>query len=145
MRSSFGAEKELQYPIHLAISLGKSIDCVRALIEHGADCNARTSNRATALELRLEMGDGKEEIIGFLLARGADPNAGVSTDRTTMLHIAAALGLAQVVSLLIASGGDPRLLWPNTLGQSPRVTSTQLSLRLWPRLVVGRSAPCVRY
>ncbi|KAK4042476.1 hypothetical protein C8A01DRAFT_33415 [Parachaetomium inaequale] len=105
--SSFGAEKELQYPIHLAISLGKSIASVRALAEHGADPNARTSSGATALELCFEMGDGREEIVGFLLARGADPNAGVSMGRTTLLHIAAAVGLDRVVTLLIASGGDP--------------------------------------
>jgi ankyrin repeat protein len=81
MPSSFGAEKELQYPIHLAISLGKSIASVRALVNHGADPNARTSSGATALELCFEMGDGREEIVGFLLARGADPNAGVSMGR----------------------------------------------------------------
>jgi len=88
----FGTEEERKYPIYLAIAPGKSIACVRALMEHEADSNVRTSSGATALQLSFEMGDETGDIVELLLSREADPNALISMGRT-MLHLAAAMGL----------------------------------------------------
>ncbi|KAH6613404.1 hypothetical protein F5144DRAFT_402964 [Chaetomium tenue] len=119
---AFGSNQELQYPIHLAISGAKSMASVRVLVEFGADSNVRTSNGTTALQLCFEMGDGTEEIVQFLLGRGANPNAQVGMGRT-MLHIAAAMGLVWVVPLLLSAGADPTSC--DSFGQTPWDNATR--------------------
>lgn len=119
---AFSSNQELQYPIHLAISGPKSMACVKVLVEFGADSNIRTSNGTTALQLCFEMGDGTEEIVHFLLGRGADPNAQVGMGRT-MLHMAAAMGLVRVVPLLLSAGADATRC--DSLGQTPWDNATR--------------------
>lgn len=95
-------------PIHLAISWSKSVDCVKALVASSANINARTSEGATTLQLSLEAGDAMDEIVRFLLSNGADLNSEVGLGRS-MVHLAAAMGLAKIVLLLLAYGGDSNL------------------------------------
>ncbi|KAK4107909.1 ankyrin, partial [Canariomyces notabilis] len=96
--------------------------CVKALVEHGADSNVRTSRGATALQLSFEMGDQTDEITKLLLSRGADPNAEVGFGRT-MLHLAAAMGLARIVPELVAAGGD--VARRDYYGQTPWATAVR--------------------
>ncbi|EAQ86895.1 hypothetical protein CHGG_08148 [Chaetomium globosum CBS 148.51] len=96
--------------------------CVKVLVEFGADSDIRTSNGTTALQLCFEMGDGTEEIVHFLLGRGADPNAQVGMSRT-MLHMAAAMGLVRVVPLLLSAGVDATRC--DSFGQTPWDNATR--------------------
>jgi len=120
--STFGTEQELRCPIHIAISMAKSITCVKILVELGADTNLRTSNETTPLQLCFELGDGSEKIVEFLLARGADPNAKIGMGRS-MLHVAGAMGLGRVVDLLVAAGAD--VTARDTFGQTPWDNATR--------------------
>jgi ankyrin repeat protein len=85
----------------------RELDAVRALLEAGADPNARRGKLdAPALHLAVTADD--PELLECLLAAGADPN-GVAVDRGwrhAALHIATS---ARVVRMLLEAGADPNL------------------------------------
>ena len=56
-------------PLHAAAA-GRSKDAVRALLEHGADVNARQEGGWTALHAASQNGD--VEMVRLLIAGGAD-------------------------------------------------------------------------
>lgn len=57
-------------PLHAAIA-GRNIDCVIAVLDAGADLNARQQVGYTALMGAASA--GREDLVDLLLARGADP------------------------------------------------------------------------
>lgn len=66
-------------PLHYAAS-GNSLPAVRLLLERGAHINARAPNRSTALMMAAQY--AAEEVIGVLLATGADPALRDKNDAT---------------------------------------------------------------
>ena len=88
---------------------------VQALMEKDRTLlNARDENGRTPL--LLACGAGKEDVVVFLLARGADVR--LSDDRgNTPLHAASALGDATVMKELMDKGADPGA--KNLQGQAP--------------------------
>ncbi len=55
-----------------ALMLAKTLEHIQLLLQLGADINKHNKNGATALEYAAL--SGKEEIVKFLLSKGADPN-----------------------------------------------------------------------
>lgn len=79
------------------------LECVRLLLEAGADTNARNGFGASPLHLAAIF--ERTEIMSLLLNAGADPNS--KTERgTTPLMCAAYAGNTAMVSLLLEAGAD---------------------------------------
>ena len=100
--------------LHLAASQGKA-DVAKALLQGGANVNAKNRNGATALHRAAH--DGNNFVIKALLQGGADVNA---KDRkgNTPLHLAAANGVhADIQNLLLEAGADPNA--KNNAGDRP--------------------------
>ncbi|OQA06172.1 MAG: Phosphocholine transferase AnkX [bacterium ADurb.Bin374] len=93
-------------PLHFAAQSG-NVSIVRALLNAGADVNARNPQDITPLHLAAW--DGNADIVSLLLEHGADidrrnhRNEGMSA-----LDLAAMTGSAEVVRILIEHGADPR-------------------------------------
>ncbi|GAB4813625.1 hypothetical protein N2152v2_000671 [Parachlorella kessleri] len=94
-----------------------SLQCVKALLAHGADVTARDNDGLTVLmaaclcDPRQHNPHTKAAIVRLLLAAGADPTAesdinGASRDGTTALHLAAKSGFTNAVELLVTAGAD---------------------------------------
>jgi ankyrin repeat protein len=81
---------------------------VKLLVEHKADVNEPGGNGKTPLILAAQ--NGHEDIISYLLERGAEVNGRNAADGTTALMWAANTGRARIVELLLESGGDARLI-----------------------------------
>ena len=76
----------------------------RALLEAGAEVDARNANEGTALMYAVSAGD--TAMVQLLLATGANPNARARIGWTPML-VAAAKGRHTVVPILLEAGADP--------------------------------------
>lgn len=74
-----------------------------ALIESGADVNAKSKSGVTAL--MLAAGEGHREVLQALLARGAHINAKTSGNYTPLM-CAALNGQTKVVKMLLDAGAD---------------------------------------
>jgi|GEM_PF-2567191 len=97
-------------PLHFAAQSGH-IGIVRALIDAGADVNAKNPQDITPLHLAAW--DGNSEIVGMLLDRGADLNLRSQRNKgMSALDIAAMTGATDVVRLLISRGVDARAADP---------------------------------
>lgn len=93
-------------PLHFAAQSG-SVAIVRALLNAGADVNARNPQDITPLHLAAW--DGNAEIVSLLLEHGADINRrNHRNEGMSALDIAAMTGAADVVRILIERGADPR-------------------------------------
>jgi hypothetical protein len=68
-------------PLHFAACNGKT-ECVRLLIEAGANVNAQTCGQGTALHCSAE--EGYTEIVALLLKANADPNIKDSKGKTPL-------------------------------------------------------------
>lgn len=95
------------------------IECVKLLLEHGADANL---GRADTFETPLHhaiANDASAELIGLLIQHGADVNAKTKpglysfnyygdtpTRGETPLHRAAAYAPTDIVKMLLGAGGD---------------------------------------
>ena len=79
------------------------LDCVKALIEAGADLNAKENDGWTALHLAAC--NGKLDCVKALIEAGADLNA-KDNDGWTALHLAARYGKLDCVKALIEAGAD---------------------------------------
>lgn len=89
-------------PLHLASFFGKA-NLAAALIERGADVNARSTNQMQNAPLHAAVAGRKTQIVKLLLAQGADANR-AQRGGWTPLHGAAQNGDVEIVEALIASG-----------------------------------------
>ena len=87
------------------------MECVRILLDAGAEVNGSGNNGATALM----WGTGDSAKVRLLLERGAAVNA-KTKDGTTALVTAARRGNTDSVRLLIAQGADPKASENNGAG-----------------------------
>lgn len=83
-------------PLHAAAA-GRSKDAVRALLEHGADVNARQEGGWTALHAASQNGD--VEMVQLLIAGGADVKARADNQQNAM-DLALGKGHQAVVDVL---------------------------------------------
>lgn len=93
-------------PLHHAASRGRP-KIIRLLLAKGAEPDARDGLRRTALNLLTTK--APLDAYKALLDAGAPVNAADSYQGWTALHLAAALGRADVVELLLERGADPAL------------------------------------
>ncbi len=95
-------------PLHMAITQGHGA-VLRKLIDGGADVNVRDrrTGGCTALDCALwgAPQGWRDEVIGILLAVGADPSLSADDGRT-VLHGAAFKGLTKSAGLFLAHGAD---------------------------------------
>lgn len=107
--------------LQLAATRGH-IEIVKALLQAGADVNARSSE-GTALVNAAQWtpADKKEEIVTILLEAGADVSA---TDSSTSMaiHHAATAGSAGVVRALLKAGVDVNAVMP-AFGETPLIAA----------------------
>ena len=91
------------------------LDEVRALARDGTPVNAPDPRFGTLPLAWAATGD-HDEIVAFLLDRGADPNQTMIDDNTPM-HTACFFGANRSFALMLAAGGDPTR--PNTHAETP--------------------------
>lgn len=95
-------------PLHMAITQGHGA-VLRKLIDRGADVNVRDrrTGGCTALDCALwgAPQGWRDDVIGILLAVGADPSLSADDGRT-VLHGAASQGLTKLAGLFLAHGAD---------------------------------------
>ncbi|KAL8732308.1 MAG: hypothetical protein Q9166_002880 [cf. Caloplaca sp. 2 TL-2023] len=89
-------------------------DCLRALVDAGADLNKGTGHEESyGCPLQAACDGGNGETVRFLLERGADPNTrggNIWLGRVeTPLQIAAYRGNTAVVNMLLQQGADPNI------------------------------------
>lgn len=89
-------------PLHVAAFFGHS-EVVNALLDRGADVNARSTNSMKNTPLHAAAAGGNIELVRLLLERGADANAS-QEGGWTALHSAAQSGNREMVELLLAHG-----------------------------------------
>ncbi|HEX5825411.1 MAG TPA: ankyrin repeat domain-containing protein [Candidatus Limnocylindrales bacterium] len=96
--------------LHLPAFFGGegTADATRALIEAGADLNARSDNSFWVLPLHSAAAGGHAEIVEILLAAGAAPDER-QRHGWTALHAAAQNGDLRSLEALLAAGADPTL------------------------------------
>ena len=82
------------------------VDCVRALLEHGADADAADEHRWTPLMVAADA--GRLGVVRALLARGADADA-TNRHGGTALMVASYAGHEGVADALRAAGADESL------------------------------------
>ena len=103
-------------PLMFAARSG-DVASARLLVAAGADVNDTDAWGMSATVLAAH--SGHEELVDFLLARGADPNAAAAG--FTPLHVAILRRDAMMVSALLGHGADPNvplLTWTPTRRQS---------------------------
>ena len=103
-----GADAEQSYmdaftALHYAARCWAGRDTVQALVDAGADVNARADERETPLHMAVR--SGNREAARGLVANGAQVMAR-NEDGRTPLHEAALAGFADLTSFLIDSGAD---------------------------------------
>ncbi|MGI8959925.1 MAG: ankyrin repeat domain-containing protein [Bryobacteraceae bacterium] len=86
--------------LHLAAFFGHP-DIANALLDRGADVNARSTNSMKNTPLRAAVAGSKVELMRLMLKRGADANA-VQEGGWTALHAAVQSGNREMVELLLA-------------------------------------------
>lgn len=94
-------------PLSNAVGLGK-FELVKLLIEAGADINFRTGNGKNGDSTLLSGAvatSKSEEIVSYLLGKGADANQ-ENGDGTTPLFLAAISGTIRMVDILLRAGAD---------------------------------------
>jgi ankyrin repeat protein len=89
-------------PLHLAAFFGHA-EVAIALLDRGADVNARSTNSMKNTPLHAAAAGGNIEVMRLLLERGADVNA-TQEGGWTALHAAAQSGHREMVELLLANG-----------------------------------------
>jgi ankyrin repeat protein len=111
---------------------------VGALLDAGADMNARSAAGKTALMLATEL--GLAALVHLLFSRGADANA-VSTEeskRETALHIAAREQQPECAQALLAYGAEPDVR--DEGGRTPLISAAWASCAPIVRLLLEHGA-----
>jgi ankyrin repeat protein len=111
--------KDEMTPLHTAARNG-SFAAVAALLEHGAEVNAKDTHGCTPLHSAIY--GHHTAVARFLLDRGADANAARS-EGATPLYYAAKAGDTNLVSLLLARGAKPHV--PTGVGYIPLHAAVQ--------------------
>ena len=96
------AEEEKVTPLHDAVRELGSPDCVRLLLDAGAELEAKTLTNRTALHVAATAGN--EACLRLLLPRGADVDMPDTQRRALPLHFAAGAGHAACVAALLDAG-----------------------------------------
>jgi ankyrin repeat protein len=91
---------EVYIPLHQAAK-NKDVNAIQALLNVGADPNAKDNQKETALHHATE--NGQIDIVRMLLYAGADPSATSATGKTP-LNIATKIGYPEIVQTLIDNG-----------------------------------------
>ncbi|XP_067049297.1 transient receptor potential cation channel subfamily A member 1 homolog [Acropora muricata] len=89
-------------PLHLAATEGH-FKCCKALLENGAEVDARNSNMWTPLDCAAAKGHAK---VADILLEFDSPIDPTDKTKTTPLHLAAREGYPEMVSLLLSKGAD---------------------------------------
>ncbi len=92
--------------LHFAAFFGGGGPVARALIQAGADPNARSRNEMTVMPLHSAAAGGHDDVVAELLAAGGDANAR-QRGGYTPLQAAAENGHGPMVERLLAAGADP--------------------------------------
>jgi ankyrin repeat protein len=87
-----------------AASARGDIDRVQELIECGAPVNFRSPASFTSLHAAAKK--NHEDVVRFLIARGADVDAFTLTQKSTPLHLATRKGHVAIVRVLCEAGAD---------------------------------------
>lgn len=91
-----------------------------AYLAAGADANARRDGDVGTSLLATAINAGSNDSASLLVAYGADVNF-TDSDGHTVLHLAAELGNAELVALLIDAGADPSA--KNRVGLTPHMSA----------------------
>lgn len=94
-------------PLHFAVING-SEDCIRMLVQQGADVNLKDNSSALHKAVIYD----KINHIKLLIELGADPNI-QNNDRRTALHEAAINGRLECGHILLENGADPNFVDDN--------------------------------
>ena len=97
-------------PLHDA-AIHKHANVIRVLLENGAEVSPKNNTGWTPLHLAISKGNDNTEVVGLLLDNGAVSGADVEEEETkdvlTPLHLAALLGHAALVALMLEHGAAP--------------------------------------
>jgi ankyrin repeat protein len=96
------ASDEAGTPVLMLAVVYADADCLRILLDHGADANVR--NRMGATALLWAAGDPEKALL--LIAHGADVNVQSALGRTPLLSAAAQDGAGPVVAALLKRGAN---------------------------------------
>ncbi|CAM1505811.1 Fc.00g114480.m01.CDS01 [Cosmosporella sp. VM-42] len=107
IQSPFYFKDEGRAAIHIAMHTPNGAECVKTLVEFGAEVNLRTSLNVTSLQHCLEYGNLNTmfEVFSILLNAGADASAPLQNGRT-IAHVVAAMGHKQLIQQLLDAGAD---------------------------------------
>ena len=94
----------LHYPAFFGV--GDAAVASRALLDAGADVNARSANRFSVLPIHSATAGNHDDVVAVLIDAGADVNA-TQRHGWTPLHGAAQNGSVASVERLLAAGADP--------------------------------------
>jgi ankyrin repeat protein len=97
-------------PLHYA-AFADNADTAAALLDAGADVNARAKNKFDNTPLQVSLLTSSRNAAKVLLDRGADVNAR-QAEGVTALHEAAQSGDGEIIQMLLAAGADPEAASP---------------------------------
>jgi hypothetical protein len=89
-------------PLHVACR-GRNLECMRLLLEHGADTDVRDHHKYAPLHLASSL--GRVEALRLLLQFNSDVNAKGPSNETP-LYIASRMGFTEVVQVLLEHGAN---------------------------------------
>eukprot|EP00887_Chlorella_sp_A99_P000687 scaffold5.g687.t1 len=113
-------------PLHLAAVQG-NLQAVAWLIERGAQVDLRSAKGSTALHFAAQSATpASKAVLGHLLERGALATAHGFRNRSPLQLAVCSHGDVEVVSALLAKGGDPGEANPSTRHTTPLHTTAHL-------------------